>query len=262
MKNATAARLGRQLMRIRPAPLAATLKWLLRVRRLELATPEGRFWIDPASYQGQTLLRDGVYEPALLATVKQWLAPGDTFVDLGANEGYFSVVAAARVGPSGRVLAIEPQRRLDAVLRRNFALNGCAQVTLAPVAVSDHPGTAELQLTPSMNNSASGLRAPTRYPLLRQPVALATLAQVFAQAGLERCDLLKMDIEGWEYEAVLGSRELFAARRIRALALELHPQLLAPRGLDAAAITTFLAACGYREVPGRGHFLLALDRET
>lgn len=252
-------RLGRMLMRIRPAPLAAVLKFLLRVRRIEIATTEGHFWVDPASYQGQALLLDGLYERELLATVKALLPPGGTFVDLGANEGYFSVVAAGRVGPTGRVLAIEPQRRLEPVLRRNFELNSCTQTTLAAVAVSDHPGTAELHLTPSMNNSASGLRAPTRYPLFRQPVALATLAQVFAQAGIDRCDLLKIDIEGWEYEAVLGSRELFTARRVRRIALELHPHLLAPRGLDARAITDFLQSCGYREIPGHGHLLLGVD---
>ena len=253
------SQLGYLLMRIRPAPLAAFLKFFLRVRRIELATPEGRFWVDPASYQGQELLRHGIYEPQLLATVKALLAPGGTFVDLGANEGYFSVVAAARVGPNGRVVAIEPQRRLEPVLRRNFALNNCTQVTLAPVAVSDHAGTAELHLTPSMNNSASGLQAPTRYPLFRQPVVLATLAQVFAKAGIERCDLLKIDIEGWEYEAVLGSRELFTARRVRALALEVHPHLLSRRGFEASAITDFLAGCGYRGVPGHGHLLLTVD---
>lgn len=251
--------LGRCLMRIRPAPLAAFLKQILCIRRLELATSEGRFWVDPASYQGQALLTAGIYEPEMLATVKRFLPTGGTFVDLGANEGYFSVVAARQVGPTGRVLAIEPQARLQPVLRRNFSLNGSDRVTLAPVAVSDHPGTGELHLTPSMNNSASGLRAPTRYALPRQSVPLATLAQVFAQAGIERCDLLKIDIEGWEYEAILGSQALFAEHRIRYLALELHPHLLTPRGLDASAITAFLARCDYREIPGRGHLLLALS---
>lgn len=248
--------IGDFIMRIRPAPLAVLLKWLLFVRRHELATPEGKFWVDTASYQGNTLARHGVYEPDLLATVKSYLKPGGTFVDVGANEGYFSVVAAKTVGPGGRVLAIEPQSRLQRVLLRNFALNSCQQVTLVAAAVSDHAGQASLHLTPGVNNSASSLVRPTRYPLFRQIVPTLRLAEILDQAGIDTCDLMKIDVESWEYEAVLGSKDLFRSGRVRALALELHPPLLAARGLDPAAITRFLDDCGYREVPGLRHLLL------
>ena len=258
MKPRTLA-LGDFLMRVRPAPLAALLKALLLVRRVEHATPEGTFWIDPASYQGLALARHGVYEPELLATVKNRLRPGGVFVDVGANEGYFSVVASRIVGLSGRVLSIEPQARLQRVLRRNFELNGCANTRLVAAAVSDRPGQAVLHLTPGVNNSASSFHRPTRYPLLRQRVPTLPLEAILDQAGVQSCDLMKIDIEGWEYEAVLGSRALFTSGRVRALALELHPQLLAPRGLDAEQITLFLAGCGYHEVLGLGHLLLVRD---
>lgn len=251
--------LGRFVMRLRPAPLAALLKALLLVRREELATPDGVFWIDPASYQGLRLAEHGTYEPELLATVKSRLPSGGVFVDVGANEGYFSVAASTAVGPSGRVLAIEPQTRLQPVLARNFQLNGCANITTVSTAVSDRRGDALLHLTPGVNNSASSLVRPTRYPLFRQKVPLMPLADMLDQAGIDSCDLMKIDIEGWEYEAVLGSRELFSSGRVRALALELHPPLLAARGLDSSGITRFLAGCGYREIPGRGHLLLTLD---
>jgi len=239
-------RRARLVMRIRPALLASLVKWLLGVRRIEAATAGGRFWLDPASYLGLTLLERGAYEPEMMATVERYLRPGDTFVDLGANEGYFTAAGARRVGPAGRVLAIEPQRRLQAVLRRNFALNGCSdRVALAAVAISDHAGEAALHLTPGVNNSASSLSRPTRYPLARQRVACATLEETLAAHGIAECALLKIDVEGWEYEAVLGSPAFFRARRARAIALELHPAVLARRGLDGGKITRFLAECGY-----------------
>ena len=243
-------RLGRLIMHIRPAVLGALIKQLLRVHRIETATAEGVFWLDPASYIGLTLLEQGIYEPEMLKVVKHFLKPGDTFVDLGANEGYFAVAGARRVGPSGAVLAIEPQQRLQAVLERNFALNGCGNIRLAPVAVSDRPGEAVLHLTPGVNNSASSLIQPTKYPLAHQTVQCATLEEVFARHGVQTCALLKIDIEGWEYEAVLGSPKLFREGRVKALALELHPHLLARRGLDGQKITDFLAECGY--VPWSG----------
>lgn len=247
---------GRFLMGIRPAPLAALLKAVLRVRRVEATTAEGRFWLDPASYLGLALLETGVYEPDMLAVVDRFVRPGSTFVDVGANEGYFSVAAARRAGPSGRVFAVEPQTRLRAVLEKNFALNACDRVELAPYAVSDRPGVAALHLTPGVNNSASSLIRPTRYPLSRQTVQCLTLAEIFRRHGIAACDLLKVDIEGWEYEAVLGSPDLFRSGAVKALALELHPPLLVRRGLDSAKITDFLAECGYRPWPESPNLVL------
>ncbi|HVW19741.1 MAG TPA: FkbM family methyltransferase [Opitutaceae bacterium] len=237
---------ARLVMRIRPAIAAALVKRLLGVRRREADTVAGRFWVDPASYLGLTLLEHGAYEPEMMATVERYLQPGDTFVDLGANEGYFTVAGARRVGTAGRVLAIEPQRRLQEVLRRNLALNGCSdRVALAAVAISDRAGEASLHLTPGVNNSASSLSRPTRYPLARQRVACDTLERTLAAHGIAECALLKIDVEGWEYEAVLGSPEFFRQRRARAVALELHPAVLARRGLDGEKITRFLGECGY-----------------
>jgi len=80
-------------------------------------------------------------------------------------------------------------------------------------------------------------------------VQCLTLAEIFRRHRIETCALLKIDIEGWEYEAVLGSPKLFRDGRIKAIALELHPPLLLRRGLDSAKITGFLADCGYRPWP-------------
>jgi len=201
--------LGRLLMRVRPAPLASLIKRLLGIRRFELATREGRFWVDPASFGGQELAETGLYDPATLAALHQLLRPGDTFVDIGANEGYFTVIASRLVGPAGRVLAVEPQARLAPVLARNLALNSCANVTIIPAAISDHAGTAQLHLTPDMNNSASGLAAPTRYRLATQSTVVMTLADLLARAP-GPAPVVKMDIESFEHEAILAVRPCFA----------------------------------------------------
>jgi FkbM family methyltransferase len=233
-------------MRVRRAPLAVVIKTLLGVQRIEVETVEGRFWLDPASDFGQRLLTHGIYEPGTVGTLKRILRPGGTFVDVGANEGYFSVVASRIVGPAGRVLAVEPQERLQEVLVRNFSLNNAGNATVTAAAVSDAPGVAEINLSPSMNTGASSLMHRTRYASKRERITTQTLAAVLAAAGISRVDLLKMDIEGWEYEGILGSRPLFEAGVIRALCLELHTGHLRARGLDSRPIVDFLIACGYR----------------
>lgn len=233
------------LLRIRPAPVSVALKRLLRIRRLECTTPQGVFFVDPASNFGFRLLTDGQYEPEMLRAIEAMLGPGGVFVDVGANEGYFSTVAAGIVGLSGRVVAIEPQGRLQEILARNFAQNQLPNVTIAPVAISDHGGRAELHIAPDTNTGMSGLAPPTRYRVPTEMVQTAPLAELLGVLGIGSVDLLKVDVEGHEYEVIMGSPGFFREHRVRAIALELHPKELAARGLDEVRILRFLNDCGY-----------------
>jgi FkbM family methyltransferase len=241
--------LGRLLMRIRPAPLASMIKRLLRIQRVEIVTDGGRFWVDPASFSGLELAQTGQYDPVTLAVVRRLLSPGDTFIDIGANEGFFTVIASKLVGPTGSVLAVEPQLRLQSVLAKNLALNSCVNVNVIRAAISDHAGNSTLHLTPDVNNSASGLAAPTRYQLTTQPVTLMTLADLVAMAK-GTAPVVKMDIESFEHEAIHGSEVVFRAFGVRALILELHYQMLRKRKLDIEAVPRLLRACGYEQAAG------------
>jgi FkbM family methyltransferase len=245
------------LPRIRPAPVAAILKRLLNVRRIPLETPEGIFAIDPVSNLGLALCR-GEYEPEMTNTVRRLLREGSVFVDLGANEGYFSVIGAKLVGPTGRVVSVEPQTRLLPVLEQNCSSNGVSnRVTISKCAVSDKSGTSPFFLTTELNTGASGLTRHTRYALPTETVSTVTLAELLSRSGLTHVDLMKVDIEGYEYEALLGSRQLFRDGIIRALALELHPELIRKRNLDPGDIPSFLESSGYRRDP---HFSKLLYR--
>jgi FkbM family methyltransferase len=238
---------GSILRKTRPAFLATWLKRLLLVRRVVVRTDVGPFFVDPISHLGDLLIREGEYEPAMAATLRRYLTPGGVFVDVGANEGYFSVLGGQIVGPNGRVIAIEPQLRLRAVLDENMCLNELGNVTVCDAAVSDTEGAAELFLSPDMNTGGSGLAHRNRYPVATQTVRTTTLSNVLREAGIEQIVLMKMDIEGFEYEAVLGSKDLFRAGSVKAFALELHPEAIRERGRDPDELVAFLRSCGYRE---------------
>jgi FkbM family methyltransferase len=246
--------LQKLLLRVRPASLAALLKKGLGVERSVIVTDTGRFFIDPVSGFG-ALLSAGAYEPGVVMALWALLEPGACFVDVGANEGYFSVIASKLVGDRGRVIAVEPQRRLRAVLEKNFELNGVTNVEIADIAISDQPGSASLHLSPDTNTGSTALRQSTRYATKQETVETCTLEALLASRGIERVDLLKMDIEGFEYEAILGSPELFRSRRIRALALELHGRALVERSRAPEDILAFLRSCGYRLELGLEHNL-------
>lgn len=233
------------LLRIRPALLGQWIKRLLRWGRVEVQGADGRFWVDMASNFGIRVTSAEGYEPETKALLVSFLKPGMAFVDLGANEGFFSVIAARAVGPTGRVLAIEPQSRLGPVIRRNLELNDAANVTLAQVAISAEAGVAEFNLAPDTNSGSSGLSRATRYANPTQSVRTLTLDLCLREQALAMVDVMKIDIEGYEYEAVLGAKELFRTLKVRRLLIEIHDKLLSARGLRPQDISDFLLSCGY-----------------
>ena len=237
---------NKALMRVRPASLASMLKRILRVQRHVVETQAGRFYIDPASNFGVCVQRERSYEPELSHAVRTLLREGDMFVDVGANEGFFSIVAAKAVGSMGRVIAIEPQSRLQGVLARNVRENGALNIDVIQCAISDVSGVATLSISPDMNTGSSGLFRATRYGVPTQDVLQTTLDRLLKHLSVRSVRLMKMDIEGFEYEAVLGSPDVFRNGVIEYLALELHPTILDRRGKRDKDIVDFLNECGYQ----------------
>ncbi|WP_072396151.1 FkbM family methyltransferase [Hyphomicrobium sp. CS1GBMeth3] len=133
------------------------------------------------------------------------LEPGDVFVDVGANFGLYSAMAAKRVGPSGRVVAIEPHPELIRRLKFNINANGFDNVTFFEAAVGADPGEATLYVnTSSFAESSLVAEGPnTRAALRATPVPVRTLHEIVETAGLTRIDSLKIDIEGYEDRALV-----------------------------------------------------------
>ena len=234
------------LLRLRPAFLASWLKRILRIKRRVVTTTHGRFFIDPASQFGGNVMSSEGYEPEMVQTVTRLLREGGVFVDVGANEGFFSVLASSIVGDRGRVWAIEPQSRLQPVIFRNMLENHVRNMTVSQLAISDNVGMATLFLLPDMNIGGSGLFKAPRYSVATETIPQTTLSRFLGSLKIDSVDLLKMDIEGFEYEAILGSREVFENGMIRHIALETHPALLERRGKPERDILQFLERAGYQ----------------
>lgn len=153
------------------------------------------------------------------------LRPGSNVLDVGAGIGDFSILAARRVGPTGRVIAIEPNPEDYTVLTRNLRLNDCANVTPMNVALSESDGIAMLEF--------KGKRFPAR---------TTSLANAIREAGLDTVDFVKMDIEGFEAMVVPSSLEVLGQARY--IAIELHGdqelafQALSSKGFQFTAVDT------------------------
>ena len=234
------------IRRIRPAPLASALAHITGLNRREFVKSEhGTFFVAPMSQLGFHL-RYGEYEAATTAILRNSLAPGAVFVDLGANEGYFTVLASRLVGPQGIVIAVEPQSRLQGVITANLEANNCRNVRLVKAVVSSRTERVNLALTSAINNGSSSLFKHTKYPLPTEEVQSFTLGDLFASIEVKRCDLMKMDIEGSEYDALTGAQEVLKRGIIRLMTIEVHDSILERRGLSWNRAHEVILECGYR----------------
>src|SRR5262249_36101037 len=157
--------------------------------------------------------------------IRKILKPGMVFVDVGANWGYFTLLGAACVGSRGRVLSVEPDPRLFALLRANLDYNGYNNVTPLSLAAGARTGTAWLAGFDE-HGSNWGLSRIVPGGVLGSmsfPVATAQLDHILEQHEIDVVDLLKIDIEGSEDEALQGMSCGLADHRYLRLLLELHP---------------------------------------
>jgi FkbM family methyltransferase len=196
----------------------------------------------------------GCWEPTQTLLVTRLLQPGMTFVDLGAQWGYFTLVGAARVGAYGSVVSLEPHARLFSWLRDNVDRNHLRQVTPLPVAAG--ATTSYQELVPydegTGNFGSSWLRPGPISPTALHAAAgdriveVRTLDDLAREHELETIDLVKMDVEGAEGAAVRGMRDLLSQARVRRLLIEVHVDLLGRGGSSLAALYDDLWAAGYR----------------
>src|SRR5207249_4055000 len=146
---------------------------------------------------GFYLLIDGVYEVQAIDFVLKRLKPGAVFVDVGANIGVFTLPAARKMGPAGRVIAIEPSPRIFPYLERNVALNKLSNVRCIQCAAYDRDGgTAPFYEAPVDHFGMGSLGAQFHNEPV--PVLCRRLDHVLKEQGIERVDVIKVDVEGFE----------------------------------------------------------------
>jgi FkbM family methyltransferase len=232
------------IISVRPLELAVFLKTILRIKRRETVVAGLKMWVDPASNFGSRLMAEGNYEPDLTQACRSLLREGDTFFDVGGNEGWFSMVACQSVGSSGRVFTVEPQERLWPVILENASLNHFANLMLLPFGVARKEAVVEMNLYPSLNSGSSNLGSGRRRFDKIQRVTVMPLEKLIDQSGAARIKLMKVDIEGFELEA-LKSAGRHLGSTIRSLVVEIHPPLLAARGENEDQVQQLLRDRGY-----------------
>ena len=178
----------------------------------------------------------------------QRIAAGATVIDVGANIGCFCVLASRLVGPSGRVIALEPEPGTYRQLLRNIELNGLANVTPMQLAVGGARGTVTLHA--DSNNLFSSTFSSVNGREVKgtdHAVEMTTLQAVMDQNGINRCDYLKLDCEGAEHDIVANLSPTIA-ERIAQITMEVHKV----PGRDGNELQGNLTRLGFRRADAIG----------
>lgn len=201
-----------------------------------------RMRLDLNEKLGQHVYATGNWEDYTALVMRQLVAPGDTVVDVGANVGFFTLLAAQCVGPTGQVIAFEPEPWASKRLVHNVGLNNPTCVTIRNEAVSDHDGQTEMFVGPAEHRGLTSLRPLNKFD---GNIAVRTvrLDQAFPPETCVR--LIKIDVEGAECMALSGMQKLLATARPE-IVIEVTDRFLKEMGGSAKALYQFLRDSGYR----------------
>lgn len=205
-------------------------------------------WIRVSGQVGQEwdLLLRKQKESATAQWFRSLVSPGMTVLDVGANIGCYSLMAAERVGPGGVVVAYEPTPSVVKCFRANIRLNRFSNITIVEGVVSDQEGTAVFHLNPEHEGSEGNSLIPALVVPggTRITCPQTTLDAEVERLKLTRVDVVKIDVEGHEVRVLQGARRLLRELAPHLL-LEVNPLTLKAGGSSPEALFAELTRAGY-----------------
>jgi FkbM family methyltransferase len=232
--------------------------------------------LDPEQMSQRFMLNDltagQLYESETSQFLGAVLGQGDTFIDVGAHVGYFSMLGAALVGPAGRVISFEPDTSNYAHLLEHVERNAAAQVLPVPMAVGSEARVAEFFVNDD-NDGGHGLwnvgshpfNARTREAPRTRKVFLTTLDEFVGSSGPRRVKAIKIDAEGSELAVLAGARMLLEQHAVPFVVAEINRFALTAMGTSEAALRGFMTMLGYETYvfqPGQSVLQRLMPEET
>lgn len=201
-----------------------------------------KFNADLGDWLGQYVYLTGVYEPPTARVIAELLEPGETFIDVGANSGFFTLLASKRVGPAGRLLSFEPVPSMYKRLLENISINGMNNVSVQNVALANAEGALAMFEGPEGHKGISSLRQIHDSSATLQ---VKTLPLDSFSNTITSVKLIKIDVEGAE-QLVLEGMTNILNKHHPYLVIEITDEYLHAFGHTAAGLADFLIEFGYR----------------
>ncbi len=185
------------------------------------------------------ILKHGEYDPFISACMKDWIGPRGSAIDLGANIGYHSLLAASLT--RGEVYAFEPEPRNFDVLRRNIDMNGLANIRAFRKAAGDRRGALRLYLSSSNSGDHRCFSAGESRPSIEIEVVRVDEEL----AGLSDVRFVKIDVQGFEEPALRGMEKILARSPEVKVVSEFEPKSILASGARPEGLLDFMASLGF-----------------
>jgi len=201
--------------------------------------------INPLEYQQKTFLLGKLLEPEVTHTICSVLRPGMTFFDIGANLGYYTLLASKIVGSGGEVHAFEPAPVQFRHLSLNVRINRSKNVRLNNLALAERSGDRELFLSDGWNQ---GVHSFAKIPgsAHSRLVQCISLDEYVDGTGVAQIDVMKMDVEGAELLVLSGGKRTLAGLHPRVIIFEACDQHARAQGYTTSEVKQLLTESGYR----------------
>ena len=195
----------------------------------------------------------GSYERVESQIIRGMLRPGMTFVDVGANVGYYTALAAEAVGADGRVFAFEPSEYAFPRLRRMVQVNRLNYVTVLQCGLADAPGQMTLYggAEDDLLNNHTATMVPNDNPHQRL-VEIDTLDRLAERLNIEHIDVLKIDVDGLEELVLRGASALIHESRIDNVMVECSEFWLQRMNTSTPEIAEYLTSNGFHKASQMG----------
>lgn len=198
--------------------------------------------IVPPNFPSYRNFATGLYEPDLTEVILSRLRQGMSFVDIGANIGYYSLLSSRLVDTTGHVYAFEPDPTAYRYLVRNLTKNDCINVTARELAITETTGTARFTRNQLERGYVDG--SPVESPASIS-VSTTSLDDYFAGSNWPRIDAIKLDVEGGERLAILGMRETVKRNPGAWLIMELNLGATMRSGADPNELLNLVRSLGF-----------------
>ena len=195
------------------------------------------------SVVSERLLAEGVWEPYVTQVFEKYAGGKNLVLDIGAHIGYYSLVGSLRVGKQGRVIAFEPSEYNAGLLRKTLGENGITNVKVEQKAVGARTGEGKIFL--DVENRGDNRTYDCGELRQTRRVKIVALDDYFSRyKGV--IDLVKIDIQGYELQALRGMMGLLSKKRISVIISELWPEGLAMAGGDWREYVLLLRKYGFK----------------
>jgi FkbM family methyltransferase len=202
----------------------------------------GILYCDPRS--AAFVIKDGGYDPVETPLVKNWIKPGDTIIDAGANIGYYSVLTSRLAGPAGKVFSFEPSAANMKYLKKNIAANSAFNVTAERAAIASKDGELKLYISPV--NFGDHRVFDYKGAEKRRSEAVQAVNLDNYMKGRGKVDFVKMDIQGAESDAIKGMNGIITNNSDIKLMIEFWPTGFKNFGADPVKFLEYFRGQGFK----------------